>query len=396
MPLARTLALLLSLLLVGCGRPSATTPPEPAVAAEPPPVVPASPPAVEPPTVEEPLEPPVVEPAPAVEEPPAALTVLTEPQQAIFFGSPQDPAPDFRGGVTKAQENKHYLAGNERTPQAFYEAVKDKGVGGGYVGVGTDQAYLFMSWARPDIVWLIDYDPAVLEVHELYRTFFLGVQTPEEFIALWDKPGREAALALIEAEHDARRTKTLRRWYLGYRGWIHRRLAAVKRTLGKAKVPSYLDNQADYDFIRERLQQRRVRPLLANLLDRKGVVGVAQSAEQLGVEIRILYLSNAEEYWKAYTKRFKDNIAALPFADDALVLRTLLIWSVNNDYRYNVQSAANFLRWLEQPYIDHVYDMTHARPKADPEIINFFETTGAPEDSPAARRYAKARASGQT
>lgn len=375
-----------SLLLVACtrGTPLETTPP---VAVGPSPAL-GEPEPVEPPVEAEPepVEPPVEpEPEPAAE----IRGPLTEAQVEILFGTAQDEAPEHRGGVTAERQDQHYLAGNERTLHAFYPMIKD--VGGGYVGVGTDQAYLFMSWARPEIAWLVDYDPAVVEVHELYRLFFEAAATPEEFMALWDKPAREQALAVIAAAHDERKTKTLRRWYLGYRGWIHRRLVAVARTMERTDVPSYLTHQDHYDFIKEMLEQHRVRPMVVNLLERKGLPGVGEAAKQLGVPIRLLYLSNAEEYWPRYPKQYRETIAALPFADDATVLRTLLIWNVNTDYRYNTQPVSNYVQWLAKPYIDDVYDITHARPKAQAEGINLFETVGDPEASPSGKRWRKAQ-----
>ncbi|MCB9718729.1 MAG: hypothetical protein H6712_33090 [Myxococcales bacterium] len=388
-PLLRLVA---PLLLAGCARATGPTqPPEPAPApevavAEPAPTVEPEPePAAEPePAVEPELAP---EPEPAD---PSARGPLTDAQVEILLQSAEDQAPDFRGGVTKEQENRHYLAGNEWTLEVYYPIVKD--LGGGFVGVGTDQAYLFMTWAKPEIMWLVDYDPAVQEVHELYRLFFAAAETPEEFLALWDKPARDEALAVIDAAHDERRAKALRRWYLGYRGWIHRRLARVARHMEKVDVPTFLTDQEHYEFAQQMLEQRRVRPLLVNLLERKGLRGVSKASEELGVPIRLLYLSNAEEYWPRYPKLYREMMAAMPFTDDALVLRTLLIWKVNKDYRYNVQPVANYLQWLAKPYVDDVYDITHARPKAEPEGINFFETTGDPEDSPSAKRYRKGQA----
>lgn len=333
--------------------------------------------------------PPEPEPEPAPAEP-AQREALTDAEVEILLGTAEDAPPERRGGVTAEREDKHYLAGNERSLYAFYEVIKD--VGGGYVGVGTDQAYLFMSWARPEIAWLVDYDPAVGEIHEIYRLFFAAAPTPEEFVALWDKPAREQALAIFGNAHDERRAKSLRRWYLGYRGWIHRRLVTVGRAMERADVPSYLTHQEHYDFVRQMLEQRRVRPMLVNLHENKGLRGVGQAADQLGVPIRVLYLSNAEEYWPRYPKQYRENIAALPFHDDAIVLRTLLIWQINTDYRYNVQSVDNYLQWLAQPYVDDVYDITHGRPKAQAEGLNFFETSTDPEDSPSAKRWHKAKA----
>jgi hypothetical protein len=383
--------LVLSLLLVACatrGGPATTTPPvavgPSADPAEPsPPLVEAQPPSkpAEPAEPSEPTEP--TPPDPSVRGP------LTAAQVEILFGTAEDEAPEHRGGVTAVREDKHYLAGNERALHAYYPAIKD--VGGGYVGVGTDQAYLFMSWARPEIAWLVDYDPAVVEVHELYRLFFEAAATPEEFVALWDKPAREQALAVIAAAHEDRKFKTLRRWYLGYKGWIFRRLQGVTRTMERAEIPSYLTDQEHYDFIKQMLAQRRVRPMVVNLLEQKGLAGIAEASQGLGVPIRLLYLSNAEEYWPRYPRSYRDTMAALPFHEHALVLRTLLIWQVNTDYRYNVQPAQSYVQWLAQPYIDDVYDITHDRPKAQAEGINFFETTGDPEQSPSAKRWQKAQ-----
>jgi len=382
-------ALCLTLSLTGCAHRGATTGSTQAPVAQ----APAAPAAPAPEPEPEPAPKPELEPEAVPTPEPAPVPVergpLTDAQVEILFGTAEDEPAEFRGGVTKAQENKHYLAGNEWSLQ-IYEPILD-GVGGGYVGVGTDQAYLFMSWARPEIAWLIDYDAAVVEVHELYRLFFAAASTPEELVALWDRPAREEALAIIANGHP-KRAKSLRRWYLGYRGWIHRRLVAVTKKMQDAGVPTYLTDQAHYDFVREMLEQRRVRPMVVDLHEKSGLRGVARAARELGVPIRVLYLSNAEEYWPRYPKQYRKNIAELPYADDAILLRTLLTWKLNQDYRYNVQPIGNYLHWLQQPYIDDVYDITHARPKAEPDIINFFETTGDPEQSPSARRYEKGQA----
>jgi len=385
---ARALALFSSIVACATRGPaaSASAVPQPAPIAEP--VVAEPQPAVEEPELA-PEEPALEEPAPVVEEP-AVRGPLSDAQVEILFGTGEDEAPEHRGGVTVAQEDRHYLAGNEWSLEVYYPIIKD--LGGGYVGVGTDQAYLFMTWARPEIMWLIDYDPAVQEIHELYRLFFAHAQTPEEFMALWDKPARAEALAVIDAAHEDRRSRKLRRWYLGYRGWIHRRLARVARSMKKADVPTFLTDQEHYEFAQQMLSEHRVRPMLVNLLDRGGLRGVKKAAEELGVPIRLFYLSNAEEYWPRYPRLYRESIAKMPFAEDAIVVRTLLIWKVNHDYRYNVQPVANYLEWLAKPYIDDVYDITHARPKADPEIVNFFETDADPEKSPSARRYRKGQA----
>jgi hypothetical protein len=346
--------------------------PEPALAPEP---------AGPPPASSEP-------PGPAIED--ELLAPLTDEELRVLQASPQDEAPEHRGGVTPDRAGKHYVAGNEKTLHAFYSSIV--GIGGGYVGVGSDQAYLLIGWARPEIAWLTDYDPDVVDVHEIYRLCILASATPEELLLLWDKPARARIEALVDSEHQGRRAKHLKALWLRNRGWISRRLLSQRDKLREAGIPSWLTDQETFDYVRRMLEAKRVRPLVANLLDEKGIAGVAESARTLGVPIRVLYLSNAEEYWPKYTARFRSNVAALPFSEDALVLRTLLIWDVNEDYRYNVQRAENFLAWLGRPFVRNVYDVVHARPKPTRDAVNFFETEGDPDTSPAARRAQKAAA----
>jgi hypothetical protein len=389
-----TRAILLTLVCAaGCARAGArptATPSAPAIASAPPQRVTPAP--VEPEPVAE-LEPaaPVsapVAPAPAIED--ELLAPLSDEDVRVLFGSASDAPPERRGGVTSDRLDKHYIAGNEKTLHAFYSSIA--GIGGGYVGVGSDQAYLLIGWARPEIAWLTDYDPDVVDVHEIYRLCILASETPEDMLSLWDKAARPRVHALVEAEHEGRQAKRLEALYGRNRGWIARRLLAQRDRLREAAVPSWLTDQETYDYVRRMLQARRVRPVLANLLDARGIAGVADTARALGVPIRVMYLSNAEEYWPKYTSRYRANLAALPFAEDAVVLRTLLIWDVNEDYRYNVQRAANYLGWLARPFVRNVYDVVHARPKPTKEAVNFFETEGDPDASPAARRAQKAAA----
>ena len=355
-----------------------------------PPTAATEPVAADTPAPTEPAPEPAAEVAKQENEPdpvgPARIRPLTPSKLAIFTASPEDDPVDVRLGVTKERRGKHYLAGNEKTPQAFYPYIKD--VGGGYVGVGSDQAYLLIGWARPEVAWLIDYDRDVVDIHAVYALFFEHADTPAELLALFDEEHKQRATDLIRAAHEGERGDHLAMLYRQNRGWIRRRLQGLSRRLAKASIPSVFDDQATYDYVRSLLEAGRVRPLLANLLEDGGVKGVAGAAQRMGVTVRVLYLSNAEEYWKAYPQNFRDNIAALPFADDATVLRTLLIWDVNQDYRYNIQPARNFLEWLAQPYTGNVYDIVYDRGTPDPAVINVSETDKPPELSPAARRAA--------
>lgn len=298
---------------------------------------------------------------------------------ATFWGSPEDDAPEHRGGIAPEHENGHYIHGNERDLHVFQPAIA--GLGGGYVGVGSDQAYLFIEWARVELAWFVDYDPMVVDVHELHRLFFLHAEDPEAYMDLWSISGRDVALGLVARNHEGTRAQRLRTLYVLDSAIVLQRLELVSRSMRKAEVACYLTSQASYDFVRGLLRQRRVRPMLVNLLDARGLKGVAESAKALGVPINVLYLSNAEQYWGLYTEQYRANVAALPFGPDALLLRTLATGEKN------VQAADNYLRWLAAPYIGNVYQIVERRGMGGEALAELTEVWGEPEDSAAGRRH---------
>ena len=312
---------------------------------------------------------------------------LSEEQRAIFEGSAEDPPAEKLLGVNEEYEGRSYLAGDEWNLHLYQEHID--GLGGGYVGVGADQAYLLMSWSKPEFAWLIDYDPMVVKTHKLYEAFFLHAKTPEEFLALWDRDHAKEAKALLakywEGDEDEARVQKI---YDAWRRRIRRRLRRVANTLEEAEVPSYLDDQGRYDYVRGMLASGRVRPMLANLLEDEGMVGIGKAARELGVPIRVLYLSNAQEYW-AYPDQFRANIAALPFDERSRVLHTLSTWSTNKDYRYVLQPGQNFAAWMTHDWVRKVYYMIPRRELEGPEDIDFIEFERDVEE--ATERYQRRR-----
>lgn len=297
-------------------------------------------------------------------------------QLATFWGSPQDEPPARRGGLVPLLEDEHYIVGNEDGLHIFQPAIQ--GLGGGYVGVGSDQAYLFMDWARVELAWLVDYDPRVLDVHELHRLFFLHAEDPATYMDIWSISARDVALDLIASNHEGSRARDLRTLYVVGAASVLERLERVAREMNDATIACYLTSQERYDFVRTMIRQRRVRPMLVNLLDEAGMKGVAASATALGVPINVLYLSNAEQYWERYSERYRANMAALPFGEAAVVLRTLAPGT------RNVQAADNYLRWLDAPYIGNVYHIVERRSSG--AVIELTEIWGEPEDSIMSRR----------
>jgi hypothetical protein len=331
------------------------------------------------------VEAPVDPVAAPVDAGPKGLEPLDEQLQAIFMGSPADDPPEIRDGIT-GEVDETYVASNERRLDAFASTIRD--IGGGYIGVGSDQAYLLIGWARPEVAWFIDYDPAVVDIHMVYRALLRAADTPEEFLRLWEQEVREEAIGLVEQEPGAKQLHV--RAYINNRAWVRRRLNYVVKVMNLSGTPSWLTDADTYEFVRSMVLADRVRPMIADLNGDVAVLEVAEAARKLGVPIRVLYLSNAEGYWRRYESGFRRNIAALPFDERSVLLRTILIWSVNNDYCYNVQPALNYVDWLSQPFVKNVWDVVHDQPEHSPTELNFLVTEGDPDDSPAARRASRA------
>jgi hypothetical protein len=328
--------------------------------------------------------PAVAAPAPTVEDvpkdspPPGPPTPLSEEAAKVFLGTAEDVAPVELGGVTDLRKGQHYVSSNERNLEAFHPRIA--GLGGAYLGVGTDQGYLMIGWTRAELAWLIDYDPVVLDIHAIYHALLGEAETPEAFLELWRKEHKPRAIAALHARYtprDARRRELL---YRRYRAQIARRLDLLRTTTAAAAVATFLSDAAQYAHVRELVRGRRVRALLADLTREGALRDIGEAARALAVPIRVIYFSNAEEYWQTLPEAFRGNVLALPVDERSVVLRTLLTWSKNQDYRYNAQPARNYQQWLAQPWVRSIYDVVRRR-NFDPAEVHFFETDEVPDEA---------------
>jgi len=270
---------------------------------------------------------------------------LSETARAKFFGSREDePAEELRG-VTEVAAGRSYLTGNEWNLQMFAPAIT--GLGGGYIGVGSDQAWLLIGWQRPQLAWLIDYDPKVCDIQRIHIAFFKAAPDYAAWRALW-QPGanRAAHDALVAA--DPRDAPRLEGIYRGARPKVRKRIDALSTNLLAAGSPTFITHAATYAWVRNFVIEGRARPMVADLYGKRAMRGIAESARALNVPIRVVYLSNAEQYLD-YLDTFRSNISNLPRDTKSLVIRTILTWALNQDYRYNTQPLGNFAAWLAWP-----------------------------------------------
>lgn len=217
------------------------------------------------------------------------------------------------------------------------------GLRGGYVGVGSDQGLTFIAAARSQVAWMIDYDPNVVRINRVHRALILASRDRQTFLTRWDEAQSKATLALLaKAYGDSVEAKRVARTYRWARRSLGRYFARMMR-VGKRRRYHWLHSDAAYGYVRAMFRAGRIRILGGDLLKATALVGIGAAARKLGMPIRVLYLSNAEEYWR-YPKQFRANIRALHFDAKSVALRTRTNKKgpTLGRYQYVVHAGAHF------------------------------------------------------
>ncbi len=234
-----------------------------------------------------------------------------------FAALPADPPPrQIIRGV-------HYWTGNEDRLDVFAPAlVALRGQGGLFVGVGAEQNWILAGWSRPDVVVLMDFDQAVVDLHHAYVAAFRRAKTRQAFYALFaGVDGGELHEAVREAFLDQRQSE---RAWLAVREAkprIARRLGRLLAHLPARGVSSFLTHDDDYAFVRSLILGGRVFVVRGDLTGPRTMKAIGEAARSSCLEMNTLYLSNAEQYF-TYSERTKENFRALPWSSRSLVLRT--------------------------------------------------------------------------
>ena len=297
---------------------------------------------------------------------------LSAEHQEMLRGVRPDPAPP------EIVRNSHYWVSNEHNHQLWYQSVD--GIGGALIGVGTDQNYLLAGWARSTLLILMDFDEKIPVIHEIYAYMFAVSATPEEFLKRWTRSYHDDSaeklsahfMALIEPEArreardkglgEAQSKRYVQRRvnrfvkervniYKLTRGLLWRRLSKTKKKYIKLNLPTFLSDQDQYDHIRSLWAGGRVLAIRGDLTADYTMLDIATALTSLGESLNILYLSNAEQYFKL-PPTYRRNIIAQPWGDRSVALRTMG-WGIlgffdeDEQYHYNVQPGLNFVTWMK-------------------------------------------------
>ncbi len=276
-----------------------------------------------------------------VETKPTGLLPLTEEQRTLLAAGPED-AP--------LAVEIHYVQSNETRHDLFFPYID--GVGGAYVGVGSDQNFTMIGHARSDYAFLMDIDIRVVDLHRIYALLIPQATGPDEVIAFFHKDNLNSTVSLLEkgfASLPERERKRILRGFRGARETVYRHLLRVERRSPRNSEPStWLSDPQKFAHIQKLHTQGRIRVLPGDLTGPNSLKTIARACSELGVEVTALYMSNAEEFFN-YTPGFVENIKALPAGKEAVVLRTIYSkkWPHADLWSYQIQSLADLRTRLD-------------------------------------------------
>lgn len=238
-------------------------------------------------------------------------TPLSDEARAIAESVPSEDTPE---------PDEHYPVSNEWRHDLWFDAIRD--LGGAFVGVGTDQCYTLAAVQNASMVWIVDFDSVVPRVHRMYEVLVLASPTPAELVARFADENEDATAALLESglagDPDA---AEIVRMFRRNTGRFDGYLAHVARLRHEGTPSSWLSDPVLYGRIRALFASHRIVARTGDVTGATTLRAVGSAASRLGVTVRALYFSNAEQFFR-YTPDFRANMSALPTDARSVVLRT--------------------------------------------------------------------------
>ncbi len=293
-------------------------------------------------------------------EPPPPLSSLTDVELAALHDVRHDVAVMKIKSCAKVGRASHvcrdplsYIKSNERYRGIFGRYIEN--LGGGYAGVGADQAYDFISMAKSEYAWLFDYDPTVVHIHYLIRAILPHVETPRQLTDAFRVKTIERTRKWVRASlaDEPEEIKPTLQTLEVYRGKLLYNYLAARKGHPRYGTFGWLGHQENFDYIRQMYAQGRIVIRKGNLLTAVVMTDIARSARRLGVPVRVYYSSNADDQW-LLTEQYRDNLMALPFDRQSVVLRTMIgsRWKIASKWMYMVHSGEHMQRELARQKTD--------------------------------------------
>ena len=278
-----------------------------------------------------------------------------------------DPSPKKRGLFAE-----HYPASNERRIDLFMPKIKN--LGGCYIGVGTDQNFSFIAKAKSEIAFLMDFDEEIVKVNRLHLFFWQHSKTYSDFKNFWDPKNKKATREFIQKNFSYQSKDFLDAFELGLSSnWVPGRLAELELMHKKFGLVTFSHSEEEFQYIQELIKEKKIVALVGNLLGDKTMNQISKLARELNCPIRILYTSNAEEYF-AFPQSFRENIKNLFIDEKSIIIRTITAgtkhgWGYPDGekfpdsypFHYNIQKIQNLQVWLSLGKPLKIFDIMQGR-----------------------------------
>ena len=269
-------------------------------------------------------------------EPIDGLPKLADAQRSTLLSGPEDPPFTV---------DTHYIQSNETRHDLYFPYIE--GIGGALIGVGSDQSFTLAATAQSELLFMMDIDTRVVELQRMYSVLIPAADSAEALVNVFHANNEAATNAVLAEAFADLPEKKLRRFLRGFRigrETVYRHLKRVHGRTIDGEPTSWLSDPDKFAHIQDLYRKGRVRVMVGNLAGSQSLRTVSKACEELDTPVRVLYMSNAEEYFK-YTPDFRANIEALPIDDGkSVVLRTIYSkkWPHADLWAYQVQPIVDF------------------------------------------------------
>jgi hypothetical protein len=266
---------------------------------------------------------------------------------------------------------QHYFRSNEWRQDLLVPHLE--GLGGAFVGVGADQNYTMAAMAESEMLFLVDYDPMIPWIHAIYDVLIRASETPDALVARFAEENVRATTALLEsglADHP-RGDRIVRHFRRKRAAW-HPYLERVQGLVRGGRPFSWLSSDELYRRVRRLFEQGRVVWRNGDVTADRTMRGVADACRRLGVPVRAVYFSNAEQFFE-YTDSFIENMRQLPADERAVVVRTIRHRDIeiaeDGRWHYMIHDFADFRSRLDTGVYRRSFALTADLLSAGPPFL---------------------------
>ncbi|MCX7679696.1 MAG: hypothetical protein N2316_10830 [Spirochaetes bacterium] len=218
------------------------------------------------------------------------------------------------------------IAPNEARIDLFRPFIEK--IGGGYVGVGSLQNFVLASWAKSERIWIIDCTKRIVASNFINIAFLHHAKCYKGFRKLWSA-GRKGNVReiirqislppYIDFEY------CMQTWEIGLH-FTNRYFTVLDEISQRFGFFTCFNNQSLYEEIRTKALKNKITILAGRLEGTRAIARIANYAKRHNIVIRIIYFSNAEEYFREYPLQFIQNVRILPVDEKTIALRTVSLY----------------------------------------------------------------------